>query len=275
MQHGDANGLTDGADVVEARVLRRESNKEEPTHMVEPNNVVIQEGSGKRALNGWREVTLGDFAPFTYGKSLKTDDRIPSGDVPVIGSNGIIGYHDTPLTDGPTIIIGRKGTVGTVHYSSIPCWPIDTTFFITGDDSDLLKFRYYAIKSLPLQEMNADSAVPGLNRNDAHACLVRVPEEAEQRSIAQVLGTLDDKIELNRRLNETLEAMARALFKSWFVDFEPVRAKMEGRWQRGESLPGLPADNYDIFPDRFVDSELGEIPEGWRGGRSEGCDRGS
>ena len=78
-----------------------------------------------------------------------------------------------------------------------------------------------------------------------------------------MLGTLDDKIELNRRMNETLEAMARALFKSWFVDFEPVRAKMEGRWQRGESLPGLPAEHYDLFPDGLVASELGEVPEGW------------
>ena len=74
---------------------------------------------------------------------------------------------------------------------------------------------------------------------------------------------LDDKIELNRRMNEMLEAMARALFKSWFVNFDPVRAKMEGRWRRGESLPGLPAGHYDLFPDRLVDWELGEIPEGW------------
>ena len=80
----------------------------------------------------------------------------------------------------------------------------------------------------------------------------------------RILGTLDDKIELNRKQNETLEAMARALFKAWFVDFEPVRAKMEGRWQRGQSLPGLPAHLYDLFPDRLVESELGEIPEGWR-----------
>ena len=64
-------------------------------------------------------------------------------------------------------------------------------------------------------------------------------------------------------MNETLEAMARALFKSWFVDFDPVRAKIDGRWRRGESLPGLPAQHYDLFPDRLVDSELGEIPEGW------------
>jgi len=85
----------------------------------------------------------------------------------------------------------------------------------------------------------------------------------EQHAIAHILGTLDDKIELNRRMNETLETMARALFKSWFVDFLPVRAKMEGRWRKGESLPGLPAHLYDLFPDRLADSELDGIPEGW------------
>ena len=92
-------------------------------------------------------------------------------------------------------------------------------------------------------------------------CLPPVPE---QRAIAEILGALDDKIELNRRMNETLEAMARAIFKSWFVDFEPVRAKMEGRWRRGQSLPGLPADLYDLFPDSFEDSPLGKVPKGWR-----------
>jgi type I restriction enzyme S subunit len=92
---------------------------------------------------------------------------------------------------------------------------------------------------------------------------VRIPPLPEQRAIAHILGTLDDKIELNRRMARTLEEMARALFKAWFVDFEPVRAKMDGRWRRGESLPGLPAHLYDLFPDRLVDSELGPIPEGW------------
>jgi len=87
---------------------------------------------------------------------------------------------------------------------------------------------------------------------------IRVPESvAEQRAIAHILGTLDDKIELNRRMNETLEAMARALFKSWFVDFDPVRAKAEGR------DPGLSQPLADLFPDSFEDSELGEIPKGW------------
>lgn len=100
--------------------------------------------------------------------------------------------------------------------------------------------------------------------SDQRRMHISLPPIAEQRAIAHILGTLDDKIELNRKQNETLEAMARALFKAWFVDFEPVRAKMEGRWQRGQSLPGLPAHLYDLFPDRLVESELGEIPEGWK-----------
>ncbi len=96
-----------------------------------------------------------------------------------------------------------------------------------------------------------------LNSDELKGLDVLLPPEPEQRAIAHILGTLDDKIELNRRMSETLEAMARALFKSWFVDFDPVRAKMEGR------DPGLPKPLADLFPARLVDSELGEIPEGW------------
>ena len=86
----------------------------------------------------------------------------------------------------------------------------------------------------------------------------------ERSGIGSVLSSMDNLISNNRRVNQALEAMARTLFKAWFVDFEPVRAKLEGRWQRGQSLPGLPPHLYDLFPDRLVESELGEIPEGWR-----------
>ena len=225
---------------------------------------VVLQRRGKQIKTGdWRKVTLGGFAPFTYGKSLPTRKRKSSGTVPVFGSNGVIGYHDETLTDGPTIVIGRKGTVGAVHYSPCPCWPIDTTFFVTGHDAELMRFKYYAFRNLGLNDMNSDSAVPGLNRNAAHAREVRIPNESEQRRIAHILGTLDDKINLNRRMNATLEGMAWALFKSWFVDFEPVRAKMDGRWRRGESLPGMPAELYDLFPERLVTSEVGDVPERW------------
>ncbi len=169
--------------------------------------------------------TIGEYSPFSYGKGLPDRKRHPSGQVPVFGSNGIVGYHDISLTNSSTVIVGRKGTVGAVHYSPVPCWPIDTTFFVTDRDSEILRFKYYTLKSLSFNSMNTDSAVPGLNRDAAHALYVRVPAKQEQRAIAHILGTLDDKIELNRRMNETLEAMARALFKSWFVDFDPVHAK--------------------------------------------------
>ena len=244
-------------------VLDWHSISERFRNVIKRDCVVIQRRGKKIKTGDWRKVTLGDFAPFTYGKSLPAHNRSAAGKVPVYGSNDIVGYHNEALTDSSTIIIGRKGTVGKVHYSPRPCWPIDTTFFVTGHDAELMRFKYYALRNLGLEEMNSDSAVPGLNRNAAHACEVRVPDESEQRRIARILGTLDDKIELNRRMNTTLEGMARALFKSWFVDFEPVRAKMEGRWRRGKSLPGMPAEMYDLFPERLVPSELGEAPEGW------------
>lgn len=103
-----------------------------------------------------------------------------------------------------------------------------------------------------------------LTKKMIEALEIDLPSLSEQRSIAHTLGTLDSKIELNRQTNETLEEMARALFKSWFVDFDPVRAKVEGRWKRGESRHGLPAELYDLFPDRLIGSKLGPIPEGWK-----------
>ena len=132
-------------------------------------------------------------------------------------------------------------------------------------DADYL--RYYlvvpAIQTLLLSWAGSGGTRNALTKGLIESLEIPIPPLPEQQAIAHVLGTLDDKIELNRRMNETLEAMARALFKSWFVDFDPVRAKMEGRWRCGESLPGLPAEHYDLFPDRLVDSELGETPEGW------------
>jgi len=101
-------------------------------------------------------------------------------------------------------------------------------------------------------------------RGDLERILLPWPTDDERNRIASILGSLDDKIELNRRMNQTLEEIARALFKFWFVDFGPVRAKAEGRWKRGESLPGMPADMWDLWPSEFEESEIGEIPKGWR-----------
>ena len=226
--------------------------------------------------NDWIETTIGEFSPFQYGKGLPKHKR-EAGPYPVFGSNGPVGSHDTPLVEEPGIIIGRKGTVGAVHYSKQPFWPIDTTFYVLPDDHRDLRFTYYLLKSLGLHRLNADSAVPGLNRETAHALKILVPPLPEQRAIAHILGTLDDKIELNRRMNETLEAMARALFKSWFVDFDPVVvdaikagnpipekfAVRAAHYHQNPAALRLPEHILRLFPDRFVDSELGPIPEGW------------
>ena len=132
-------------------------------------------------------------------------------------------------------------------------------------------FAYYLTKwegvsGYAISQMTGTSGRQRVPTSSLDYLTVAIPPLPVQHAIAYILNTLDDKIELNRRMNETLEAMARALFKSWFVDFDPVRAKMEGRWRKGESLPGLPAHLYDLFPARLVDSELGEIPEGWEVG---------
>lgn len=108
-----------------------------------------------------------------------------------------------------------------------------------------------------IRSIAVGATMPSLNTKILSEVIIFYPSLSEQRAIAHILGTLDDKIESNRRINETLEEMARALFKSWFVDFDLVRAKMEGR------DTGLPQHMADLFPDRMVDSELGEIPEGW------------
>lgn len=139
---------------------------------------------------------------------------------------------------------------------------------IADPDKADFRFLYFQLLQIRSELKNLATGAAQQNLSGTLIKTLRLPFPPidEQRAIAHILGTLDDKIELNRRTNETLEAMARAMFKAWFVDFEPVRAKMEGRWQRDQSLPGLPAHLYDIFPYRLVESELGDVPEGWRTG---------
>jgi len=211
----------------------------------------------------WRACPLGEVIELKRGYDLPQQDR-RHGPVPVVSSSGVIDHHTQAMVKGPGVITGRYGTLGQVFYIERDFWPLNTTLYVRDFKGNDPRFISYFLRCLDFLAYSDKAAVPGLNRNHLHQARVIVPTDvAEQRAIAHILGTLDDKIELNRRMSETLEAMARALFKAWFVDFEPVRAKMEGRWRRGGTLPGLPAHLYDLFPDRLVDSELGEIPEGW------------
>lgn len=155
---------------------------------------------------------------------------------------------------GTVFRVPNLGTRMTLGPNAVLCRPKDENIL----RRDFL--YYYLISESGQQSLHSilsGSAQPKFNKTDFRALSVPVPPPNEQRAIAHILGTLDDKIELNRRMNGTLETMARALFKSWFVDFDPARAKAEGR------DPGLPKPLADLFPDSFVDSELGEIPKGW------------
>jgi type I restriction enzyme, S subunit len=165
------------------------------------------------------------------------------------------------------VLLTHKGTVGRVALvegDSPPfvCSP-QTTFWRTLDENRLTRKYLYSFLRSPafLAQLGSRSGetdmAPYVSLTSQRGLSVTLPPLPEQRAIAHILGALDDKIELNRRMSETLEAMARALFKSWFVDFDPVRAKAE---RRG---PGLPQPLADLFPDSFEDSELGEIPKGW------------
>lgn len=215
---------------------------------------IIERDKVGLTISNDRKVKVGEFCPFVYGRALPAHKRNESGKLPVYGSSGIIGYHTEALTSGSTIIVGRKGTIGQVYFSKMPCWPIDTTFYVEGSQNRDIRYVYYALQSLGLEQMNGDSAVPGLNREHAHNQELPNKTLYEQKAIAEILGSLDDKIELNRRMNQTLEAMAQALFKDWFVDFGPTRAKMSGQ-------PAyLPQDIWDLFPDKLDDEGK---PEGW------------
>lgn len=218
----------------------------------------------------WQATTWGEIVTLEYGKSLRGFESL-EGPYPVYGTNGQISCHSESLCPYPSVIIGRKGTYRGVHYSSTPFFVIDTAFYLKPEAQIDTRWAYYELLTKDIDGMDSGSAIPSTSRGDFYNLAVRLPPLPEQQAIAPILSTLDDKTELNRRMNETREAMARALLKSWFVDFDPVGANMEGRWRRGESLPGPRAGHYDLFPDRFVASELEKIPEGWEVKMLEEC----
>ena len=150
--------------------------------------------------SNWRTTTLGETLPFSYGKNLPAKTRSHTGEFDVVTSAGVVDSHNEAYVHVPSIVIGRKGTIGSLTYCPNPVWPTDTTFFATETDACSLRFGYYLLHTLRLRELNNDSAVPGLNRSDAHALEIHLPPLSEQVGIAKVLGALDDKIAANARI---------------------------------------------------------------------------
>lgn len=192
----------------------------------------------------WIQTKWGNLATLEYGKSLRNYQK-SNGDIPVYGTNGLIGFTDKPLCHFPSVIIGRKGAYRGVHFSNRPFFVIDTAFYLKPKKANLdLKFAYYQLLTQDINLMDSGSAIPSTSREDFYNLELLLPPLDEQHRIAEILSTLDDKIELNRQMNATLEAMAQAIFKEWFVDF---------------NFPGATGE--------MVESELGMIPKGWRVGK--------
>lgn len=270
------------------------------------------------------ETTWGEIVELKYGKGLK-NYKGAVGKFPVYGTNGPVGYCDKALCLYPSVIIGRKGAYRGVHYSDSPFWVIDTAYFVVPKYDINLKWVYYALLTHDINGLDSGSAIPSTRREDFYAMPAKVPPRVVQDAIVKDLDSLNFKIVLNRQINQTLEQIAQAIFKSWFVDFEPVKAKIAAReallaayaqkvetavptataeqiakapspeeiekverqaainaisgagdivptddGQESASVEGsrmLGATNLqtlaDLFPNQLVESELGEIPEGW------------
>ncbi|TLF47112.1 restriction endonuclease subunit S [Maribacter aurantiacus] len=186
----------------------------------------------------WKTYKLGKVATLQRGFDLPSRKRV-HGKYPIIAASGFTAWHNEYKVKGPGVITGRSGTLGQVFYEVDDFWPLNTSLWVKKFHGNHPHFIYYFLQTLNFNEFNSGTSVPTLNRNDVHSLDVTIPEIKEQKAIANILSALDDKIENNLAMNKTLEDMAMAVYKHWFVDFGP--------FQNGN----------------FVDSELGPIPEGW------------
>lgn len=259
--------------------------------MAERCNVAVQERVKPTPAADWREVTLNECV------ELNDSTYSPKEAWPVINYLDTGSIQENRISEIQVLETGRdkipsrarrKVQPGDIVYSTVrpnqkhfgllknvsENFLVSTGFTVLRGKAGIADtgFLYWFLAQDQIVDYlhsiaeNSTSAYPSIRPSDLGQLTLSLPPLTEQCAIARMLGTLDEKVELNRRMNETLQAMAHALFKSWFVNFDPVRAKMEGRWHRGESIAGLPGEHYDLFPDRLVDSELGEIPKGWEVG---------
>jgi len=242
------------------------------------DNADIHPDRPERPPSEWRKTTLGEAAVL----SAKTVSPSELGDVPYIGlehiapdalrlsGNGAasdVVSAKTSFQKGD-ILFGKLRP----YFRKVALAPFDgicsTDIWVVKPAKGVdARFLFYAMANQDFVDMAARESVgtrmPRAKWEYAARYEFPLPPISAQRRVSATLGALDDKIELNARMNETLDETARALFRAWFVDFAPVRAKMSGAWRRGESPPGLPAALYDAFPDAMSDSALGEIPAGW------------
>ncbi|MCY3924573.1 MAG: restriction endonuclease subunit S [bacterium] len=231
---------------------------------IEPDSVVMQHSCHQK---GWPSVALGDVVNNFDSRRVPLSRRERAtrpGPYPYYGATGVMDYIDNYLFEELHLLVGEDGSVetptGTPYVQLVDgqFWVNNHAHVLQGSDDDETRFLYYALSASQIRPFVSGSVQAKLTQANLNRVPVPYPKHAsDRRSIVGILGALDDKIELNTRMSETLDEMGRALFKSWFVDFDPVRAKAEGR------PTGLPPEIDDLFPCAFESSELGTIPTGW------------
>jgi type I restriction enzyme S subunit len=241
----------------------------------------------------WSEIDLGDFIELKRGYDLPKSKRL-DGDVEIISSSGSSGYHNESKVKAPGVITGRYGTIGKVFYSEEDFWPLNTTLYVKDFKGNDPLFVYYLMKTLNYLEYSDKAAVPGINRNHIHKAKIKVPScPKHQNELALKLWHLDKKITNSHQINQTLEQISQTIFKSWFVNFEPVKAKIAAREallvdnrlatqeqiSQAEQQAAIKSIEgvgdvvlteqlhsiANLFPCQLVESELGNIPFGWKG----------
>ena len=194
---------------------------------------------------GWQHASLGKLLPLKYGKSLPAQLRDPNGTHPVYGSSGMVGTHSAAFTNGPTLIVGRKGNVGAIHYSAVPCWPIDTAYFVEAPAGHNLRYYKYLLESLNLVKLDRSTAIPGLSRDDYNAVEVSVaPPEQQDEIVAELekqFSRLDEAVANLQRVKANLKRYKASVLKDAvegrLVPTEAELARREGRsFETGEQL---------------------------------------
>ncbi|NKJ70510.1 restriction endonuclease subunit S [Vibrio chemaguriensis] len=206
----------------------------------------------------WEMIPLGELITLQRGHDLPSSRRV-EGNIPIMGSSGITGYHNEAKCVGEGVIVGRSGnSMGEISFINEAYWPLNTCLYVTDFKGNDPKYIYYLLKTVNFDQFNSGSAQKSLNRNAVYPFEVHATKDKKlQRKIGNALSQLENKVTLNFQTNQTLEEMAQAIFKSWFVDFDPVKAKMNG-----EQPEGMDFATASLFPEK-LDSETG-IPEGWR-----------
>jgi type I restriction enzyme S subunit len=213
----------------------------------------------------WVTLPLGDLTVNFDGRRVpvREADRKP-GPYPYYGASGIVDHVDGYLFDGDYLLIAEDGENLRTRQTPVAFmatgkfWVNNHAHIVQGNERSTTRFLHYALAATDISGYLTGSTMPKLTQGNLNRIPVVAPPLPEQKRIAHILGSLDDKIELNRRMNATLEGISRAIFKSWFVDFDPVRQKAAGK-----QPVGMDSQTAALFPDSFEESEIGEVPKGW------------